>query len=428
MLIYISVVLLFAASFAGILAGKAHRVIFAMAGAVLMVLLGITLDFYSQEEALLAIDFNTLGLLFGMMVIVVILKNTGYFEYIAILTAKRTKGNPWILLVSLGTITTVASLFLDNVTTVILMAPVTVLIAGILGISPIPLLMAEAFLSDTGGVATLVGDPPNILIGSAANLSFMDFVVNLAPIVLAAWLATLILIRLLFREELAQKPSNLEALQALDEHEALKDRTSANKVLVILVGVAALFFLHQSLHMQAGFVALIGAAAALFWLRPDLEDIMEGIEWPVLLFFAALFVVVGGIEASGLLDLAGESLTGLSSQDVILMGVALIWVAAVASALIDNIPFTIAMIPIIQALARPGLDITPLWWALALGAGFGGNATPIGSTANMVVVSLSEKTKHPITSRIWLRSGIPIMIATCAVATILYVVRFGILE
>ena len=428
MLIYISVVLLFAASFAGILAGKAHRAIFAMAGAVLMVLLGIVLDFYSQEQALLAIDFNTLSLLFGMMVIVAILKNTGYFEYVAILTAKRTKGNPWILLIALGTITTVASLFLDNVTTVILMAPVTVLIAGILGISPIPLLMAEAFLSDTGGVATLVGDPPNILIGSAANLSFMDFVVNLAPIVLVAWLVTLILIRLLFREEMAQEPSNLDALEALNEHEAMKDRASANKILIILLGVVALFFLHQTLHMQAGFVALIGAAAALIWLRPDLEEVLDGIEWPVLLFFAALFVVVGGIEASGLLDLAGESLTSLSSQDVILMGVALIWVAAVASAIIDNIPFTIAMIPIIQALGRPGLDITPLWWALALGAGFGGNATPIGSTANMVVVSLSEKTKSPITTRIWLRSGVPIMIATCVVATILFVIRFGILK
>ncbi len=428
MLIYISVVLLFAASFAGILAGKAHRAIFAMAGAVLMVLLGIVLDFYSQEQALLAIDFNTLGLLFGMMVIVAILKNTGYFEYIAILTAKRTKGNPWILLVALGTITTIASLFLDNVTTVILMAPVTVLIAGILGISPIPLLMAEAFLSDTGGVATLVGDPPNILIGSAANLSFMDFVVNLAPIVLVAWLVTLALIRLLFREEMAQEPSNLEALEALDEHEAMKDSRSANKILIILLGVVALFFLHQTLHIQAGFVALIGAAAALIWLRPDLEEVLEGIEWPVLLFFAALFVVVGGLEASGLLDLAGESLTGLSSRDVVLMGVALIWGAAVASAIIDNIPFTIAMIPIIQSLEQPGLDITPLWWALALGAGFGGNATPIGSTANMVVVSLSEKTKSPITTRIWLRSGVPIMIATCTVATILFVVRFGVLK
>ncbi|MCH8338956.1 MAG: ArsB/NhaD family transporter [Chloroflexi bacterium] len=428
MLINISVVLLFAASFAGILAGKVHRAIFAMLGAVLMVLLGLVLDFYSQEQALRAIDFNTLGLLFGMMVMVAVLKNTGYFEYVAILIAKRSKGNPWILLVALGTITTVASLFLDNVTTVIIMAPVTVLIAGILGISSIPLLMAEALLANTGGVATLVGDPPNILIGSAANLSFIDFVVNLGPIVLAAWFVTLVLIRFLFREELAQQPTNPEALQALDEHEALKDRTSANKVLILLAGVVVLFFLHSTLHIQAGLVALIGAAATLFWLQPDIEEVMEGIEWPILLFFAALFVIVGGVEASGLLDLVGGSLSDLSSQDVILMGVALIWVAAIASAVIDNIPFTIAMIPIIQAIARPGLDITPLWWALALGAGFGGNATPIGSTANIVVVTLSEKTKHPITTRIWLRNGLPISISTSVVATILYVVFFGILK
>ena len=428
MLIYISVVLLFAASFAGILAGKVHRAIFAMLGAALMVLLGLVLNFYSQEEALRSIDFNTLALLFGMMVIVAVLRRTGYFEYIAILTAKRTKGNPWILLVSLGTITTVASLFLDNVTTVILMAPVTVLIAGILGISAIPLLMAEALLANTGGVATLVGDPPNILIGSATGLSFMDFVVNLGPIVLVAWFVTLVLIRLLFRKEMAEIPSNVEALEALDEHEALKDRVSANKVLIILAAVVLLFFLHNTLHLQAGFVALIGAAAALIWLQPDLEKVMEGIEWPILLFFAALFVIVGGIKASGLLDLAGESLTGLSSEDLILVGVVLLWGSAIASALIDNIPFTIAMIPIIQSLEQPGLDITPLWWALALGAGFGGNATPIGSTANIVVVSVSEKTKHPITARIWLRNGLPIMIVTCVVATILFVVRFGVLE
>ncbi|MFQ5932351.1 MAG: ArsB/NhaD family transporter [Nitrospiraceae bacterium] len=428
MLIYISVVLLFAASFAGILAGKVHRAIVAMAGAVLMLLLGLLLNFYSQEEALAAIDFNTLALLFGMMVIVAVLRITGYFEYVAILTAKRTGGKPWLLLVALGTVTTVASLFLDNVTTVILMAPVTVLIAGILGISPVPLLMAEAFLSNTGGVATLVGDPPNILIGSAANLSFMDFVVNLGPIVLVAWFVTLVLIRVVFREELSQEPSNLEALQALDEQEALKDRSSANRVLLVLGGVVIFFFLHHSLHIQAGFVALIGAVAALFWLQPDLDEVLEGIEWPVLIFFAALFVVVGGLEASGLLELVGESLTDLSSRDLILMGVVLIWGAAVASAIIDNIPFTIVMIPIIQSLARPGLDITPLWWALALGAGFGGNGTPIGSTANIVVVSLSEKTKTPITSRIWLRNGLPIMLATCVVASILFVVRFGVFD
>ncbi len=186
-----------------------------------------------------------------------------------------------------------------------------------------------------------------------------------------------------------------------------------------------LFFFHHSLHIQAGFVALIGAAAALLWLRPDLEEVLEQVEWSVLIFFAGLFVLVGGVEASGLLELVGERLTELSTSDLVLMGVALIWTAAIASALIDNIPFTIAMIPIIQGLARPELDITPLWWALALGAGFGGNGTPIGSTANIVVISVSEKTKTPITSRMWLRNGIPIMIVTCAIATVLFVIRYG---
>ncbi len=425
MITQVLVTLLFTASLAGILSDRVHRAIAAMAGAALMVLLGIGLDFYSEEEALRAIDFNTLGLLFGMMVLVAVLRNTGFFRYLAIIAAKRSRGNPWILLVSLGTVTTVASLFLDNVTTVILMAPVTLLIAGILAINPLPLLMAEAFLSDTGGVATLVGDPPNILIGSAAELSFIDFIINLAPIVLVAWLATLVMLRVLFRRELSEEPSNLEALQALDAQEALEDPASANRIVLVLGGVVVLFFFHHSLHIQAGFVALIGAAAALIWLRPDLEEVLEEVEWPVLIFFAGLFVLVGGVEAAGLLDLVGERLTELSSGDLVLMGVALIWTAAIASALIDNIPFTIAMIPIIQGLARPELDITPLWWALALGAGFGGNGTPIGSTANIVVISVSEKTKTPITSRMWLRNGIPIMIVTCAIATVLFVIRYG---
>ncbi len=230
MITQVLVTLLFTASLAGILSGRVHRAIAAMAGAALMVLLGIGLDFYSEEEALRAIDFNTLGLLFGMMVLVAILRNTGFFRYLAIIAAKRSRGNPWILLVSLGTVTTVASLFLDNVTTVILMAPVTLLIAGILAINPLPLLMAEAFLSDTGGVATLVGDPPNILIGSAADLSFIDFIINLAPIVLVAWLATLVALRVLFRRELSEEPSNLAALEALDAQEALEDPASSNRI------------------------------------------------------------------------------------------------------------------------------------------------------------------------------------------------------
>ncbi|MFQ5946247.1 MAG: ArsB/NhaD family transporter, partial [Anaerolineae bacterium] len=401
--------IVFSATFAGILTERAHRTILALAGAALMVLLGLAMGFYSQEGALEAIDFNTLGLLLGMMILVSMLRRTGFFEYLAILTAKRSGGSPWFLLVTLGTVTTVASLFLDNVTTVILIAPVTILVAEILGINPVPLLMAEALLSDTGGVATLVGDPPNILIGSAANLSFVDFLTNVAPIVLVAWLVTLVLLRFLFRKELAEEPQNVDALLSLDENEALHDRPVAARILTVLLGVVLLFFVHHVLHLQPGFIAILGAALALLWIQPDMEEVLEGVEWTVLLFFAALCVVVGGLEASGLLALVGGNLAGLATQDLLITGVVLIWVAAIASAIVDNIPFTIAMIPLIQELGVTGINVTPLWWALALGAGFGGNGTPIGSTANVVVVSLSERTKTPITARIWLRNGLPVM-------------------
>ncbi len=420
--------IVFAATFAGILTERAHRTILALAGAALMVLLGLAMGFYSQEGALEAIDFNTLALLLGMMILVSMLRRTGFFEYLAILTAKRSGGSPWFLLVTLGTVTTVASAFLDNVTTVILIAPVTILVAEILGINPVPLLIAEALLSNTGGVATLVGDPPNILIGSAANLSFVDFLVNVAPIVLVAWLVTLLLLRFLFRKELAEEPQNVEALLSLDEDAALHDRPVAARILIILSGVVLLFFVHHVLHLQPGFIAMLGAALALLWIQPDIEEILEGVEWTVLLFFAALFVVVGGLEASGLLGLVGENLAGLAGRDLLITGVALIWVAAVASAIVDNIPFTIAMIPLVQELGGTGVNVTPLWWALALGAGFGGNGTPIGSTANVVVVSLSERTKTPITAAIWLRNGLPVMAATCTVGSILYVLAFRFLQ
>lgn len=420
--------IVFTATFAGILTERAHRTILALAGGAVMVTLGMAMGFYSQEAALEAVDFNTLALLLGMMILVSMLGRTGFFEYLAILTAKRSGGNPWYLLLTLGTITTVLSLFLDNVTTVILIAPVTILVAEILGISPVPLLMAEALLSDTGGVATLVGDPPNILIGSAANLSFVDFLLNVGPIVLVAWLVTLVLLRFLFRRELAQEPRNVEALLGLDENAALHDRPVAARILIILIGVILLFFVHHVLHLQPGFVAMLGAAVALLWIQPDMEEVLQGVEWTVLLFFAALFVLVGGLEASGLLRLIGERMTGLATQDLLITGVVLIWVAAIASAIVDNIPFTIAMIPLIQELGVTGLNITPLWWSLALGAGFGGNGTPIGSTANVVVVSLSERTKTPITARIWLRNGLPVMVATCLVGTVLYVLAFSFLQ
>lgn len=416
---------IFVITFAMILLDRVHRTIVGMAGAAVMLAAGMVMGFYSQEQALHAIDFNTLGLLLGMMILVRILEQTGFFQYVAILTAKTSRGNPWFLLVMLGTTTTVLSLFLDNVTTVVLIAPVTILIAELLGISPIPFLIAEALLSDTGGVATLVGDPPNVIIGSAAGFTFGDFLTHTAPVVLVAWLATLLLLRLLFRSELAKPPRNIDALMRLDENEALHDRATLGKTIIVLGVIVLLFFLHGQLHLTPAYIALGGAAAALLWVRPDVDETLPHVEWSVLLFFAALFVAVGGLEAAGVLGLLAGGVVGLAQANLLAASLLVLWVAAIASATVDNIPFTIAFVPVIQQLGRLGVPTSPLWWALALGAGFGGNATPIGSTANIIVVTLSEKTRTPITTRIWLRSGVPVMIVTCIVGSVLFALFFG---
>lgn len=422
---YIVSALIFVATFAVILSDRIHRTIVAFAGAAIMVLTGMAMGFYSQEQAFHSIDFNTLGLLLGMMILVVMLSRTGFFEYLATLTAKKSGGNPWYLLLLLGGTTTCLSLFLDNVTTVVLIGPITVLIAEILGISPIPLLMAEALLSDTGGVATLVGDPPNVLIGSAAGFQFNDFLVRLGPIVAITTLAVLFLLRVLFRQELSEQPQNIDALMMLDETAAIKDKVALPRILIVLGCVIVLFFLESVLHFRPAFIALLGAAAVLLWVRPDVEEIFRRIEWGVLLFFAALFVTVGGVEASGLLGLLARQVAGMANQNLLLTAVALLWFSALMSAVVDNIPFTIIMIPVIQQLSSNGLHAAPLWWALALGAGFGGNGTPIGSTANVLIVSISEKTRTPITTAIWMRTGLPAMLVACAVSTLLFVLTFG---
>lgn len=416
---------IFAATFLVILSERLHRTIAALTGAIVMLAAGMLLGFYSQDKALAAIDFNTLGLLLGMMLLVRMLQQTGFFHYVAIRVAKRTQGNPLLLFVTLGTLTTVLSMFLDNVTTVVLIAPVTLLIAEILGISPLPMLMAEALLSDTGGVATLVGDPPNVIIGSAAGLSFVSFLTHLAPLVVVAWLVALLVLRLVFRRELAVRPTNTAALLQLDEKAGLRDPVALRRILIVLGVVIAAFFLHSSLHLAPGVIALGGATAALLWVRPDVEETLRRIEWSVLLFFGALFVTVGGLEATGVLGLIADRIAGLASANLLAASLLMLWLAAGLSAVVDNIPFTIAMIPVIERLGQLGINPLPLWWALALGAGFGGNGTPIGSTANVVTVALSEKTRTPITTRLWLRSGFPVMLVTCAVASLMFVLLFG---
>ena len=407
---------------------KMNRSITGIAGAALMVGVGTAMEFYSQDEAIEAIDFNTLGLLFGMMILVALLEPTGFFEYLAVWAARLSKGQPVRLMVLMGTVTTVLSMFLDNVTTVVLIAPVTVLISEILGLNPIPYLIAEAILSNTGGVATLVGDPPNVLIASAANLSFNDFLTHSLPLVLFAWLAALFLLRYLFRHELSKLPENADAVMELDPVEALHDRKTTKQVLIVLGIAVVFFFVHHTFHIQPSMIALSAAAVALVWVQPDLHETLKRVEWNVLIFFGALFVMVGGLEATGVLHQVAELVGRAGNLSPIVFGILTIWVVAILSAIVDNIPITIALIPIFLELETAGINIRPLWWALAFGAGFGGNGTIIGSTANVFVASLSERTKNPITSQLWNKRGLPVMLVTCLVGSILFVLAYPYLS
>ena len=340
--------------------------------------------------------------------------------------AKLSRGSPRLLLIYISTVVTIISLFLDNVTTVLVFAPLTVVIARLLAISPVPYLMAEALLSDTGGVATLVGDPPNVMIGSAAGIDFNQFLFHMGPIIFVSWLVTLALMMVLFRTEMAQK---IDGVLDLDESRVLKDKKTLIAVSFSIGVVILLFFIHHHFDFFPGFVAWIGVALALALVRPDPEELLKGIDWPVLVFFAGLFIIVGGVEGSGLLDLLGLELAEIAKQPehMVMTALVIMWVSAFLSAVVDNIPFTVTMIPIIAGLESQGVDVMPLWWALALGVGLGGNGSHIGSTANVVCVAEAERSGVPeyrITPWFWLKKGTPVMLSTLAISSVLMVVFF----
>jgi Na+/H+ antiporter NhaD/arsenite permease-like protein len=404
-----------------LLSDRIDRTIVALVGASLMIGFGSFLGFYDEHMAIEAIDFETLVLLFGMMTLVALLRPTGVFEYLATHAARLSRGRPVALLVLLGSATTFLSMLLDNVTTIILIAPLVILITQILGISSLPYLIALALLSNTGGVATLIGDPPNIIIGSAAGLTFNDFLIYSLPVVVVAWIVALGAILWQSRRELSVLPKDPSVLEGLNPAEALHDLPTARKVGVILALTVLLFFLQGVLGLSTAFIALSMASLALLWLRPSIEEVLEHIEWSVLLFFIGLFVMVGGLESSGALKSVESLLMNVGQGQVAQTALAVVWLSAVGSALVDNIPITVTMVPVIQDLGRQGLEIFPLWWALAFGAGFGGNATIIAATTNVVVVQYSKKTNFPIDSRMWLRRGLPVMLVTCVIASLAFI-------
>lgn len=399
-----------------------HRTTAAILGAVVMIGIGMWLGFYNQQEAIRAIDGNTILLLAAMMMLVALLRPTGAFDLAAVHITHWARGSPKLLLIYLSLAVSLISMFLDNVTTVIVFAPLTVLICRLLKINPMPYLMAEAMLSNIGGAATLVGDPPNLMIGSAGNISFNSFLQHMGIPVLMVWFVTVGLILLLFRKQLVGGGRDTTSL--VDTH-AIKDPRGLKQILFSLGVVMALFFIHHHLDVLPAYASFVGLCLALLLMRPDMERLFSSVNWSVLFFFTALFIIVGGVEASGLLELLGRKLAGLARDPAMLLmtGLLLMWVAALLSAVVDNIPFTVTMIPIILGLESSGVNIAPLWWALSLGVGLGGNGTHIGATANIIAVSESEKSGMPearITPLGWLRTGMPVMFAGLAIASLVY--------
>ena len=411
-------------SLALILTERLDHTIGAMVGATAMMLAGRVLGFYGEEEAIAAIEFDALALLLGMMVLVSILEPTGFFQFVAVMAGRLSKGDPWRLMLLLGAGTALVSLFFNNVTTVVLVGPVTILITELLGISPVPILMAQALLSDTADVGTSVGDPASVLVAAASGYSFNDFLTHAMPIVMVAALVTLLLLRVMFSTELAQKPKDPTVVNSLNAEEALQDIQTTRRVLIMLAGAVVLFVIQGPLELSSGFIALTAASVCMAWVRPNVREVLERVDWPVLIFFLGLFVMVGGLDAAGSFDPITESLAVLGMNNPVLLGIAIIWVVAALSALVDNVPVTIVMISLLRGLSAAGVDVSALWWAVVFGAGFGGNATTIGSSANIVIVSLSRRTRTPITPQLWSRRGLPVAFATCIVGSILFALAF----
>ena len=402
---------------------KVHRVKCAMAGAATMIVVGQVMGYYNPEEAVHAIDWNVVFLLGGMMTIVAIMIPTGGFQQLAYKIADFSKGRLFLLLALMGSLVTGLSLLLDNVTTVVIFGPLIILICQSLRVSAIPFLLAAALLSDTGGVATLVGDPPNLMIGSAFDIDFNTFVIHMGIMVLIAWFVVLALLRVLFKKELAVTPHELD----LTDREPLSDPKTWYGALGVLGIMVVGFIMHNALDWEPWFVTALGLTALAFIGKDiDMEEAFAHTELALLMFFISLFIIVGGVEHSQFLEYLGQFIIPFVEEDLLTATLMLLWVAAFLSAAIDNIPFTAAMIPIIAGMETQGINVTPLFWGLAAGVGMGGNGTHIGSTANVFIVTISEKMAKDagdpslaITPGLWAKKGLPVMLATLVTCTII---------
>ena len=409
----------FAAAYVLIATEWVHRVKAAVGGALIVLVIGATDGehaFFSEETG---IDWNVIFLLLGMMLIVAIIKRTGLFEYLAIWSAKRARGKPFRLMVILVLVTAVASALLDNVTTILLVAPVTFLVCQRLGVNPVPFLIAEVLASNIGGMATLVGDPPNIIIASRANLSFNDFLIHLAPLAVVLLVVFVGMCRVLFRKAFVYDKDRVASVMALRERDAIRDTRLLVVSLVVLALVLGAFVLHTVLHLEPAVVAIVGGLVLLAVSRLNAEEVAKDVEWPTLVFFAGLFVMVGALVATGVIGQVAEAATSAIGGRLLAASMVLLWASAVLSAIVDNIPYVATMAPIVSELVQSsgdGADTQVLWWSLALGADLGGNATAIGASANVVMLGLAERAGRKISFWEFTKYGLVVAFVTVAIS------------
>lgn len=417
--------ILFILMYAVIVSEKIHRTVAAMLGALIMIVSGIL----SQDTALHHIDFNTLGLLVGMMVLVGVTSHTGLFDYVAIKAARMAKAEPRRILVYLGLITAVFSGFLDNVTTVLLMVPVTFSITQKLHINPMPFLLTQIIASNIGGTATLIGDPPNIMIGSAVKeLTFMAFIENLAPIAIFNLLIVIFLVEVIYRKGLKTTPELQAELMRLDERKALKDRRLLSRALFVLALVILGFFTHSVTHIESSLIALTGGFLLLLLAGGShhlVEKTMKSVEWATIFFFIGLFIAVGGLIETGIINSLAARAVAVTGGDVTSTSLMVLWLSALVSSVLDNIPFVATMIPLIQNMGAMGVsNLEPVWWSLALGACLGGNGTLVGASANLIVAGLAAERGVKITFIQYFKIGFPIMLLTIVLSTVYVYIRY----
>lgn len=413
-------IIIFAIVIIAIMTERVHRTAAAITGTVLLLLTHIL----TMDTAIGYIDFNTIGVLIGMMLFVGVIKNSGLFEYIAIRGAKLAGGNPWKIMVSFMIITAILSAFLDNVTTVLLIGPMTITIARMLDINPIPFLLTQIFASNIGGTSTLIGDPPNIMIGSAAGFDFMDFIYNIGIVVLIIMVALLFSMKILYKKSLTATDESISKIMALDEKRSIEDFPLMIKSIVMIGLVVLGFMFHSKLGIESSAVALTAAAIMLLIGKQNVEDIVSEVEWSTILFFAGLFVVVGGLVETGVISNIAQVIISLTEGHQILTMMVLLWTSALLSAVLDNIPFVATLIPLVIAMGESGIDITPLWWAISLGACLGGNGTLIGASANVVLAGISGKYGHPISFKEYTKIGFPVMIMSVLISTVYLLVIY----